>query len=361
MPTPDVAPYTTIKLVLPIKSFTPIADVEYFVEISFRLKENTSWANAGHELAWNQFKLPDAVAAKAVDESKFPKLNLQQTNNQATIQGQNFVATFNKKLGTLISWKFKGTELIQSPLHPDFWRAATDNDRGRKMEKVQEVWKKASEAAELKSFQVNQVANNKLVLVAIFTLPTVNAQWQTTYTVLGNGEITVDAVFTPSTNDLPVLPRLGMQMIMPAGFDSIKWFGPGPQETYCDRKDAKIGIYNGAVRDQFYSQYVVPGESGNKVDVRWVALTNAKGVGLLAIGSPLLSTNAMKFTAEEIEKSSYPYQLPVRDITVLNLDFKQEGMGGDTVWGNKAWPHKPYLIPAETLSYQFRLRPIAAR
>jgi beta-galactosidase len=135
--------------------------------------------------------------------------------------------------------------------------------------------------------------------------------------------------------------------------------GLGPQETYCDRKDAKIGLYSGAVKDQFYNEYVIPGESGNKVDVRWLALTNSKGVGLLAIGSPVLSINAMKFTTEDIEKSSYPYQLPVRDITVLNLDFKQEGMGGDTSWGNKAWPHKPYLIPAETQSYQFRLRPIA--
>ena len=147
-------------------------------------------------------------------------------------------------------------------------------------------------------------------------------------------------------------------MIMPAGFDSIKWLGPGPQETYCDRKDAKVGIYSGSIRDQFYSEYVIPGESGNKVDVRWVAITNSKGIGLLAIGSPLLSANAMKFSTEDIEKATYPYQITIRDFTVLNLDWKQEGMGGDTNWGDKVWPHKPYLIPASAQSYQFRLRPI---
>lgn len=359
MVAPDVASYETTQLTLPIKSFTPDPSVEYFVEIKFLLKETTLWANAGYELAWDQFKLPDTAATTAIDVSTLPKLILKQNDNQAIVQGQNFVATFDKKNGTLSSWKFNGTELIQSPLRPDFWRAATDNDRGRKMEKVQAIWKNASEASELKSFQVNAIANNKLVLVATFSLPTVKAQWQTTYTVLGNGEITIDAQFTPTTTDLPVLPRLGMQMVMPAGFDTIKWLGPGPQETYCDRNDAKIGLYSGAVKDQFYMDYVIPGESGNKVDVRWVALTNSKGVGLLAIGSPLLSSNAMKFSADDIEKSSYPYQLPVREITVLNLDFKQEGMGGDTSWGNKAWPHKPYLIPAVTQSYQFRLRPIA--
>jgi beta-galactosidase len=359
MAAPDLAPYATNILSIPVKSFTPAPGVEYFVEISFRLKENTSWANAGHELAWDQFKLPDAVAATVVDASTLPKLSLKQTDDLATVQGQNFVATFDRKKGTLSSWKFNGTELIQSPLRPDFWRAATDNDRGRKMEKVQAIWQKANQDVLLNSFKVNQTAKNKLVLVANFTLPTVKVAWQTTYTVLGNGEITVDAQFSPTTTDLPVLPRLGMQMIMPAGFDSIKWLGPGPQETYCDRKDAKVGIYSGSIRNQFYSEYVIPGESGNKVDVRWVAITNSKGIGLLAIGSPLLSANAMKFSTEDIEKATYPYQITIRDFTVLNLDWKQEGMGGDTNWGNKAWPHKPYLIPALAQSYQFRLRPIA--
>lgn len=359
MPTPDVAPYETTKLTLPVKSFTPVAGVEYFVEISFRLKENNPWAKMDHELAWDQFKLPDSLSATIMDASSFPKLSLTQSDNLATIQGENFVATFDKKKGSLSSWKFNGTELIQSPLRPDFWRAATDNDRGRRMEKVQEVWKKASQDAVLISFEVNQLSNNKLVLIANFFLSTVKVDWQTTYTVLGNGEITVDAKFNPQTTDLPLLPRLGMQLIMPAGFDSIKWFGPGPQETYSDRKDAKIGIYSGAVRDQFYKEYVIPGESGNKVDTRWIALTNDKGIGLLAIGSPLLSANALKNNAEDIENATYPYQLPVRDFTVLNLDWKQEGMGGDTNWGDKAWPHKPFLIPATAQSYHFRLRPIA--
>jgi beta-galactosidase len=359
MAAPDLAPYATTKLSIPINSFTPAPGVEYFIEIRFLLKESTSWATAGHELAWDQFKLPDAVPASTIDAGTLPKLSLKQTENQATVQGQNFVAAFDKKKGTLSSWKFEGSELIQSPLRPDFWRAATDNDRGRKMEKVQEVWKNASQSAELKSFQVNQISKNKLVLVANFSLPTVKAEWQTSYTVLGNGEITVDTKFTPTTTDLPLLPRFGMQMIMPAGFDSIKWLGPGPQESYSDRHDAKVAIYNGLVRNQFYSDYVIPGESGNKVEVRWVAITNSNGMGLLAIGSPLLSANAMKFTTEDIEMASYPYQIPIRDFTVLNLDWKQEGMGGDTNWGNKAWPHKPYLIPAEGQSYQFRLRPFA--
>ena len=360
MAAPDLAPQATTTLTLPVKPFKPAPGVEYFLELSFRLNHDTAWAKAGHELAWDQFKLPDAAPATVVDAGSLPKLELTQTDDQATVQGANFVATFDKQKGALTSWKFNGTELIQSPLRPDFWRAPTDNARGYKMEREQIAWKTANQDAVLKSFEVKPEAPNKVVLVATHFLPSVKTGWQTTYTVRGNGEITVDAQFNPESEDLPVLPRLGMQMVLPAGFDRIEWFGPGPQETYCDRKEARVGRYSGAVRDQFYSEYVIPGESGNKVDVRWVALTNAKGIGLLAIGAPLLSVNALNHTTEDLEKADCSYQLPVRDFTVLNLDSKSQGVGADTSWGGKAWPRKQHQIPAAPQGYAFRLRPIAA-
>jgi beta-galactosidase len=149
-----------------------------------------------------------------------------------------------------------------------------------------------------------------------------------------------------------------MQMVLPAGFDRITWLGPGPQETYCDRKDARVGLYSGTVRDQFFHDYVEPGESGNKVDVRWVALTSRKGAGLLAVGLPLLSVNALHHTTDDLQAAEHPHELPRRDFTVLNLDWKQQGVGGDDSWG--AWPHEQYLIPCQEQSYSFRLRPFRA-
>lgn len=358
MAAPNLAPSATIKLTVPVKAFKPASGVEYFVELSFRLTHDTPWSKAGHELAWDQFKLPDNAPAITVDTGSIPKLELKQTAEQVTVQGPNFVVTFDQKAGMLTSWKFNGTELIQSSLRPDFWRAPTDNERGRKMETVQIIWEKAGQGAVLKNFKVNPVAANKVELVASHFLPSVKTDWQTAYTVWGNGEITVSAQFKPLSKDLPVLPRLGMQMMMPAGFNHIEWFGPGPQETYCDRKDAKVGIYSGAVRDQFFYDYVTTGESGNKVDVRWVALRNSDGVGLLAIGAPLLSVNALNHTTEDLQKATYPYLLPVRDFTVLNLDLKSQGLGGDTSWGEKAWPREQHRIPVASQSYRFRLRPI---
>lgn len=368
MAAPDLVPYATATLTVPVKPFTPAPGVEYFLELSFRLKHDTLWAKAGHELAWDQFKLPDTAPAVVVSATKFPALKLTQDGGQSVVSGKNFIATFDEKNGMLASLKFDGVELIESSLRPDFWRAPTDNERGRHNEQMtgdrntkdrlepQGIWRNAGQDAVLEKFTVQPVGDNQVVVTTKLSLPTVKATWTTIYTIFGDGEIQVAAQFDPTDTKLPYLPRLGMQMTLPAGFDRITWFGPGPQETYSDRMDAKVGTYTGAVADQFYPGYVKPGDSGNKVDVRWMALTNKKSVGLLVIGEPQLSVNALPYTTKDLEIAKHPYQLPHRDFTVLNLDWKSQGLGGDTSWG--AWPHDPYLIPCAAQSYRFRLCPL---
>ena len=124
--------------------------------------------------------------------------------------------------------------------------------------------------------------------------------------------------------------------------------------------DARVGRYSGTVREQFCYDYVEPGESGNKVEVRWAALQNATGAGLLVIADPrqLLSLNASHYTTDDLQTAEHPFELPERAFTVLNVDWKQQGLGGDDSWG--AWPHEGYLIPCEAQKYRFRLRPITS-
>jgi len=356
MPAPDLAPRATAQLAVPVKSFKPEPGVEYFLDVSFRLKRDQSWAKAGHELAWDQFKLPDAAPAVEAGLASAAPLNLDQNDAQIIVSGKNFVATFDKKAGSLASLKFKNTELIASPLRPDFWRAPIDNDRGRRMDNSQGVWRNAHQDA-TSSVSVEGTAPRQAVVKVVQTLPKVSASWETTYTVLGSGDVLVNAQFTPGRTNLAKLPRLGMQMTLPAGFDRITWLGPGPQETYCDRKDARVGLYSGTVAEQFFADYSEPGESGNKVDVRWVALSNKNGVGLLAVGLPLLSVNALHHTTDDLQKAKHAFELPARDFTVLNLDWKQQGVGGDDSWG--AWPHDENLIPCQEYTYSFRLRPFS--
>ncbi|MEP0844470.1 MAG: hypothetical protein HRF43_17355, partial [Phycisphaerae bacterium] len=135
-------------------------------------------------------------------------------------------------------------------------------------------------------------------------------------------------------------------------------FGPGPQETYSDRKDARVGRYAGAIADQFCAQYSEPGETGNKVDVRWAALTGRAGRGLLVVGLPLLSLNALPCTTDDLQAAKHPFQVPRRETTTLNIDLGQRGVGGDDSWG--ALPHEEYRIRPVRQGYRFRLRPFDA-
>ena len=356
----DLAPGATKQLTIPVKPFTAEPGVEYHLELTFTLKHDLPWAKAGHEIAWDEFKLPDAAPLSAAVTATMPPLKLSQDAAQATVAGKEFVAVFDKQTGALKSWRAKGTELIRTPLQPSFWRAETDNDRGRNMAGSQGVWRTANQGTTLQSFSVEPpTPAGTIVVKSVHGLPKVDASWETTYTVHGSGDIIVESRFKPTKTSLPKIPRMGMQMTLPAGFERITWLGPGPEETYCDRKDARMGVYSGTVAEQFYPEYVEPGETGNKADARWVALTNEKGVGLLAVGMPFLSANALHYGTADLNAGTHPYELPRRDYITLNLDLKQQGVGGDDSWG--AWPHGEFLIPCQEYSYRFRLRPLERR
>jgi beta-galactosidase len=352
---PALAPRATATVVLPVKPFAPQPGVEYFVEVSFRLKQATALLKAGHEIAWDQFKLPDTAPAKMSDPNSFPALVWNATATGVRVTGQDFEITLDQTNG-LTSWRAQGAELIRTPLRPSFWRATTDNDRGRKADETQGVWRSAHAEVVPQSFSVKQTTGGLLITVGWYLPKAGRAVWTTTYHVQANGEVAVSADFKPEDAKLPALPRLGMQMTLPAGFGNLTWFGPGPQETYSDRKDARVGVYRGRVAEQFYQGYVEPGETGNKVNTRWIALTNKKGAGLLVIGQPQLSVNALHYETEDLNAAKHPFQLPRRDYTVLNLDLAQQGVGGDNSWGR--WPHKGFQIPCRDYSYQFRLRPL---
>ena len=394
----DLAPAASTQLKIPMRAIEPEPQVEYFLELTFNLKRDFGWAKAGHEIAWDEFKLPD-FAAMPAPKVKFRAPTIRQENltpagrsevSEATwpspeaiekmpaltmkprgaasaegpltqdlrLAGKDFEVYFDKE-GTMKSWRSQGTELVQTPLRPDFWRAPIDNDRGRDMVKSQGLWREAHKDAAVRSVVATRKTNPQLKAVSIkivSVLAKIDAEWETEYTVYGSGDVAVAAHFRPNNADLPKIPRMGMQMSLPKGFERITWLGPGPQETYSDRKDARVGVYSGLVRDQFYADYTEPGETGNKVDVRWVALTNGRGAGLLAIGMPLLSVNALNYTTDDLQSAKHAFEIPPRDFTVLNLDLKQQGLGGDNSWG--AWPHPEFLIPCKEYSYTFRLRPL---
>jgi beta-galactosidase len=176
------------------------------------------------------------------------------------------------------------------------------------------------------------------------------------YTIYGSGDVVIDIYVMPG-GDLPPLPRIGLQMRLPGQYEAFSWYGRGPHETYADRKlGAKAGVYSGTVDDQ-YVPYVVPQENGNKTDVRWVALTDEDGVGLLVVGMPLLNVSAHHFTTEDLTQATHTYELEWQEEITLNLDYAQSGLGNGSC-GPGVLPQ--YLLDPGEVRFRLRLRPFAA-
>ena len=328
---------------------------EYWLTLSFSLPKNTSWAKAGHEVAFEQFELPWQQPVKPIDPSTLAKLKLQQDDDQATITGTDFTLVFDKTQGTISSLRYGGVELIETGPRPHFWRAPTDNDRGNNMPGRCGVWQNAGRDWKIEQVEIKQKAPSVVTIGVVGRLPDAEADYGVTYTIFGNGDVVVDCVYQAGDKPLPELPRFGMQMTLPGGFEKISWYGRGPVETYWDRKDAaRVGVYAGTVDEQFV-EYSRPQENGNKTDVRWVALTNNDGIGLLAVGMPLLSVSAHHYTTEDLDIAQHNYELTRRDTITLNLDHKQMGVGGDDSWG--ARPHSQFQLTEKKYNYRFRLRP----
>ncbi len=356
-----LAPRESKVVRVPFSPITPEPGVEYFLDLSFRLTRDTPWAKQGTEMAWEQFRLPFEAPAPAADVPAMPALKLTQDDARATISTGEFAMVFDRHAGRLTSWTFQGTELVRDPLRPHFWRAPIDNDRGNNMDKRLGVWRCVGRDWRVRSCVARSVAPQVVEVVVEAELPEVRSSYGVTYRLFGSGDVVVDARFEPGPAKLPEMPRFGMQMALApsGGFDTIAWFGPGPHETYCDRDDARVGLYSGRIEDQYFADYSEPGESGNKVNVRWAALTGPSGIGLLAVGLPRLSVNALPYTTDDLEGPKHPYEIVRRDFVTLNLDLRQMGVGGDDSWG--ALPHKEYRIQPTANRYCFRLRAFDTR
>ena len=362
----------TENLTVPFKKPKLKPGAEYHLKITFALAEDTLWADRGHIVAWDQFELPfDTPPVREENVNKMPKLKLQDTADAFTVTGKNFTVAIGKKTGAIESFTFDGTELVTSPLIPNFWRKPTDNDIEEKWDHTIEepnggmpirlgVWRTAAQDRTIKSVTAEQIKSQVVRIAAHIMLPKAvgDNDYYHTYTIYGSGDVVVQNDLKPESLKIPEMPRLGMQMAMPGRFNKMTWLGRGPQETYWDRNTgAAVGLYSGRVEELIHD-YVRPQENANRTDVRWVAFTDEDGFGLLAVGMPLLYASAWPYTMEDLEKAKHIHELPRRDTITVNLDYRQMGVGGDDGWTERARPHPEYRLPLKTYSYSFRLQPV---
>lgn len=353
-----VQPQKTQIVTIPFEKPIPVPGSEYHLKVSFALNANQPWAKKGYILAWDQFELPlkaDQPLPTAEVDS-MPAVTVSENSESVTIKNDDFMILFDKSKGVLSDWSFEGTDLVASPLQANFWRAPTDNDNGNGMPNRCGVWKNAAANSTVSKFSVEQV-NPQVVKVSVTKKPDAeDSTLQTVYTIYGCGEVLISNTLAPG-DDLPELPRIGMQMEMPGEFSIMQWFGRGPQESYRDRKTGyAVGVYQENVYKPEHV-YVRPQENGNKTDVRWAAWTNKKGTGLVAVGRPLINASAWPYTMNDLEKARHINKLPSRDNITVNIDYGQTGVGGDNSWG--ARPHEEYTLWAdEPYQWEVRLIPV---
>ncbi len=330
MPAPALGPKQEGELRLPLKRVAPGPGAEAFLKVRYALAKDEVWAKAGHVVAWEQVALPAGEAAPAVALAAMPPVELDESGPALTVKGKGFSVAVGRASGALESFRHEGRELVASPLVPNFWRVPLDNDIGflllNDMPRRLAAWKTAGPQRRVASVKAERLSPQAVRITAEATLPAASSSYVTTWTVYGSGDVVVEARFTPG-GELPELPRFGMQMAVPGALGTMTWLGRGPHENYWDRHTgAAVGRYSGRVEDLVHP-YVRPQENANRTDVRWVALTDADGSGLLAFGLPLLSVSAWPYTMEDLEKATHVNELPRRDAITLNLDLRQMGVG----------------------------------
>lgn len=357
----DLAPLSSKDVTVPFRlPADPAPGAEFFLQLSFTTRQSTKWAKAGFEVARQQLAVDsDSPAVTPAPLASVPALSHVDGDASVTVTGQGFAVTVDKKTGVITSYKAGGAQLLASGPAPNFWRAPTDNDRGNGQHTRNQTWRDAGTSRKVTDVAVRTLRDKAVEIKVGGTLPTTTeSTYTTTYTIFGNGEIKVDNTLHPGAASLPYIPEVGTLLFLPGRLDRLRYYGRGPEENHWDRNNATdVGLYSGTVADQWTS-YLRPQENGNKTDVRWIALTDRAGTGLLVCGEPLLEVNASHFTPEDLSVGvRHDYQLTPRDEVVLRLSHRQMGVGGDNSWG--AHTHDEYkLFANRDYSYTYRLRPL---
>ncbi|MCL7986696.1 DUF4981 domain-containing protein [Sphingobacterium sp. lm-10] len=337
-------------------------DGETFLNVTYRLKNDEPLLPANHIVATEQLALGGRYS-NTIEVAAQSKISAYEDQSGIVVESKDVHLVFDPATGALIKYVHKGTAMMEDTyaFKANFWRAPNDNDIGAKIPTKLAAWKAAIQKAVLKDLHF-EVKNNLAYVTVYQQLPIVFANLEINYVINGAGMMSVSQTITvDSTQEVSVLPRFGMQWILPAGFEQVEYYGRGPHENYIDRNfSAHVGWYRQTVDEQYFP-YVMPNETGNKTDLRWYKLTNKKGRGLLVASDSLFSASALHYFDEDLDDGEKRIQRHAADLekrpqTQLNIDLKQMGVGGINSWG--AWPLTQYLIPYQNYTFNVLIKPL---
>ncbi|MNO37913.1 Beta-galactosidase [compost metagenome] len=347
----SAAPGDIVECTVPYELISHRGDHEAVLTLSFIQRAETSWADANHEIAWEQFILSPRIATLA-PKTTDGTLHVQEREDALSIQGGNFTLTFHTTTGELGSYYASGKEHLLEPVRPNFWRAVTDNDLGNGLPKRCAVWKQATNERNLVSMSY-RTEGNLCFVTTTYLLPTnPYSTLLIQYEIRPDGSLEILQELNPGSSELPEIPEFGMMFVLDGRLDTLSWYGRGPHENYWDRQTgAPLGCYTGKVSDQFIP-YLRPQECGNKTDVRFASITDSDdGSGLYLESAIPMEINALPWKPDELEANDHVYKLPASDKSVLRVNYKQMGVGGDDSWGART--HEEFTLLANR-PYAFR-------
>ena len=273
----------------------------------------------------------------------------------------NSSVTFNRHNGWIDYLDINNLPILEQgyQIKPDFWRAPTDNDCGAGFDHQLRAWE--NPGYELKSFICDTIESN-IRVVAEYDLKNVDSKLRMAYTMTPKGELKIEEKLTvnPEAKQKPMIPRFGLQLVMREPYNTINYYGRGPVENYCDRKNSQnVGIYTQSVSQQYW-QYIRPQESGNKTDVRWWKLLDKNNTGLLFYAPNAMECSAIQYLISDLDCSRYSNthsgDLTPRQFSVVHLQSKQMGLGCINSWG--AWPSEQYRIPYSDQEFTVTISPL---
>lgn len=334
---PAVAPHDAGQLQIPFDKKLIKPGAEYFINLSFRLKQDTIWAKAGHEVAYGQIPVPAEMNKPAVYTKFMQDIDVQDEKNSILIAGAEFSVQFNKVTGAIENWTYRGKSLLaRGPRFNCYWppmdndgvggggfKEAWEEECFDKAEQlIRDVWVEAVE----KEYAVIRV---DAVLAAASVMPMYGLEY--TYTVYGNGTITVKTKAIPRATrvgkKMPAPPKLGLQMMLTAGMENVEWYGRGPWDNYQDKQESAMIAQYAAKVDELFENHVRPQENGNRGGIRWVDVTDYNGQGIYFAGEEPMNFSARHYTDADMMQAEHTNELHKIPETVLNIDYQVAGVG----------------------------------
>lgn len=329
----------------------------YYVNISYQLREDTSYASSGHELATAQFELP--LYKEGIMVRPEGILNVEKEHTTLHVKGANFSLDFNLVNGNLMNIVRDGMQVLSKGPRLTLWRAPISNDM-EIIDKLKKVYFLHLEHEVVMNIDYHMEGN--ILKVEVDTInSTTNSAWhfktKYVYTVCPSGDILIDVEGTPSGRvDLApdMLPRIGVSMHLDKSMEHVRYFGMGPGENYADSKEAaQMGLYANTV-DGLFTNYVIPQENGNHMGCKWVSMTNDRGMGLLASTEGDFNFSASWYEDKDLDDAKHTCDLVKRDYIIFNVDYKQNALGTNSCG---QWQLDKYRAKFEDFKLSFRLTP----